>query len=64
MRKKGLANACPYEMLGFNPSSMRLQPSLDKTWHPNKKGQEITQQFEDSVGLVAQSQEPSASHDA
>ena len=59
-----MANACLYEMLGFSPSSIRLQPSLDKTWHQNKKEQEITQQFEDSVGLIAQSQEPSASRDA
>lgn len=64
MRRKSLANACLYEMWGFSPSSMRLQPSLDKTWHQNKKEQEITQQFEDSMGLIAQSQEPSASRDA
>lgn len=37
---------------------------LDKTWHLNKKEQEVTQQFEDSVGFIAQSQEPGASRDA
>lgn len=34
--KKGLANACLYEILGFCSPSMKLQSSLDKTCHPRK----------------------------
>lgn len=55
VEKKGLANACLYEILGSSSPSMRLQPSLDKTRHPNKKEQEITLRFEDNVRLITQS---------
>ena len=58
MRKKGLANVCLYEILEFSPSRMRLKPSLDKRWHPNKKVQEMTQQCEDSMVLIAKVREP------
>lgn len=64
MRKKGLAGACLCEVLGFSPSGIKLQPSLDKTWHLDKKEQEIAQLFQDSVAIIAQIQGPSVSHGA
>lgn len=48
----------------FSPSRIKLQPSLDKTWHLDKKEQEIAQLFQDSMAIIAQIRGPSVSHDA
>lgn len=52
------------EVLGFSPSRIELQPSLDKTRHLDKKEQEIAQLFQDSVAIIAQIQGPRIGHDA